>query len=81
MIIVGPLQLRMFHNSVKIILKISFNVADSVCENTNLKCRAKRGFLQLHEQKLTPYPSLFPAWSSYSNLYSINGLRFLFIQG
>lgn len=75
MILVGPFHLRMFRDSVKMILKIFFNVADSVCENTNLMPR-KRGFLQLHEQKLTPHPSRFPAWSSYSNFHGVNGLRF-----
>lgn len=67
----------MFHDSVKMILKVSLRVADSVCENTNLML-GKRGFLQLHEQKLIPYPSLFPTWSSYSNLHSVNGLTFFF---
>lgn len=52
--LVGPFQLRMFRDSVKMILKVYFNLADSVCENTNLM-QGKRGFLQLHEQKLTPF--------------------------
>lgn len=70
MILVGPLQLRMFCDSVKMILKVSFSVSDSVYKNINLM-QGKRGFLQLHDLKLTTFLPLFPAWSSSSCIVSM----------